>query len=310
MKRHALLCGLVFVVGLFFAACNDDVFVDDYVPADSLEATIDGDGGEATIEIPMKKLERISVDRYDGMKQFKCYDRDGEEIPADSPASAIAKIVFESIWLNYEICVDGDALRIKSIENCSGSNFLEYIRLEYAYATRFIKVNIKAGKEMCLKNCRYDGGIDIVENAGTRSERESFSNAGHIEQSFDVYPMVQAQSYAYGMITTEDKWVKSFTLRMPVLQYRDGWVLETCKEEISAGEKYRMTIPNLLDKVTVPAPPNTKVVVTAEVTLTTARAGGVMTFRAPVSGKEYDVPFKCEAIFPKGYDLKIEDAEI
>lgn len=307
MKPHTLLCLFVAVVAMAFGSCNDDVFVSGDLPAANLEVRIEGDGGETTVGIAKKGLEKISVDRYDGMKQFRCYNHAGEEIPCDSPAAEIARIVYESVWLNYEIVVEKDALRIKSIENCSGIEMVESIRLEYAYATRFIKVSIEAGERMRLETCAYEGDMEIVDNAGTRAERKSFNNGGHIDQTFGVYPMIQAQSYAYAIVKPADSWAKTFKLAMPLLQYHGGWVIEASKDEFYPGDKYRFSIPNLLDKVTVPVPANTKVVVTSEVTMTTARASGVMTFLAPVSGKKHDVPFTCEAIYPKCYDVKIED---
>lgn len=310
MVRLFPLQGLICLLATLLVACNDGVFVDEDLPADDVKTSIDGDGGEAKFNISMKHLQSISIDRYDGMAQFKCYDRSGQEIPPDSPLADLHKIAYESIWLNYEIIIDGNAIKIKSIENCSTSDFTESIRLEYSYATRFIKVTIKAGQPMYLENCRYADDIEVVENAGTRSERKSFNNAGHIDQTLEVYPMIQAQSQAYGKVTPSETWVKGFKIIMPVLQYRgDGWVIETFKEEFWPGEKYRMSIPNLLDKVSVPVPPLTKAVITSEVTMTTARAHGVMTFRAPVSHKVHTVDFKCEAVYPKSYDIKIEYAD-
>ena len=48
---------------------------------------------------------------------------------------------------------------------------------------------------------------------------------------------------------------------------------------------------------------NDKTAMLAEI----AKINEVMTFLAPVSGKKHDVPFTCEAIYPKCYDVKIED---
>ena len=46
---------------LMATACNNDVFIEDPELSEDVEATIEGDGGEATFRIQTKGLERVSI---------------------------------------------------------------------------------------------------------------------------------------------------------------------------------------------------------------------------------------------------------
>ncbi len=311
---YSLLVALCCLVPTFclLTACNNDIFIDEPLPADEdLNVVIEGDGGEATVRISTKDLQSIEL-RYGGIEWTgDCifYNHKGEIVPSSTPIKDVSKIVCENSSEHYELVINKNSITIRSFENLLPNDSHQNICLNYSYTTEFIHLTILKGQGYEVYDVKYD---DIVVDVTPimKSERETFINNGPLTQTMEVWPMLQAQSDAYGTVILDYNTPLSlygYTFNMPVLTHSAlGWEIAN-HDGVKIGEKYRISIPNLLDRVNVDVAPNSKLTVKSVVTITQASACGHMTLRAPISGKLYTVDFKCEATFPEGYEVIIEE---
>lgn len=302
---------ILIIISLLFplSGCNDDVFVDG-LPVEAVTATIEGDGGAAEFTVATKDLLNISIDYYGGSNSlYKYYDVNGKEVESDCPASDLSAIIYENILTHFEVVKEGNRLKIISYENALGNDVYVSIRLTYTYTTEFIEINITQGRPLELVSVVYDDYIEVKDNAFTLVDKSVFYNKGSFEQQIEVWPMLQAQRYANGIITAECSWARGFTVDMPVLKYSDdGWKLLPVGSVPTHGT-YGLVIPDLLDRVSVTVEARANVSIRSVVTVTEALAYGVMHFRMPVSGRQYSTRFACDAKFPKSYEVIVDEID-
>ncbi len=304
---------LLIIISLLFliSGCNDDVFVD-VLPTEDVTITVEGDGGAAELTISTKNLLNIDIDFYgSSSSQYRCryYDVNGKEVESNCPASDISAIVYESNLIHFELRKEGNRLKFISNENALYNDYNVTIRLTYTYTTDIIDINITKGRPLELVSVVYDDNIEVKDNAFTLVDKSVFHNKGSVAQQVEVWPMLQAQTYAYGSITAEEPWASGFIVDMPVLQYSDGgWKLLLLGRVPTHG-KYGLDIPNLLERVNVTVEAGANVSVSSIVTVAEATVTGVMFFRLPVSGRQYSSRFGCDAKYPISYEVKVDEID-
>ena len=309
MFPHHFLHYISLAFILLLTGCNDDIFVDDTLDGGEINATVDGDGGSATFDISTKHLLHITIDYYGSESPDKYYDVNGKEVDSDCPASDLGSIVYDGLFLRYELIKDGGRLKFISHEYAFPNDMHVAVRLQYSYTVEFIHITIKRGKPMEYVSATYDGDIDITDPAFTLVEKQNFHNNGPIAQTVEVWPMLQAQSYAYGEVAVEESWANGIKVEMPVLQYSGGNWKIIPMSDICPRSKYYLNIPNLLDRTNVTVDAGANVSIRSVVTVTEATVTGILRLRMPVSGREYSTRFQCKARFPKSYEIIVDEID-
>ncbi len=221
----------------------------------------------------------------------------------------MSKISYEGLLARFEVLINGNQLTFTSIESAD-TYYTVIIALEYSYVTRFITAEILQGQPLQLVDVTYSDDITVTEDAGTIVSRESLTNKSSLTQILELYPMIDAQGKAYGVVVSEETWARGKTVDMPALQFADGkWSMAEISD-VLIGEKYGIIIPNLLEKTSVSVPANSKAVATSTITLTTASVSGKAAFRFPVSGRLLTTRVKCEAMYPSKYEVKTEISDV
>jgi len=289
------------------AACNDGVFVDGVADAPELtEATVGGDGDEVTFGIQTRGLLAVSVDHTSDFRGVTCHDRDGNEIPEDSPASQLARISVRAISLSYDIDLDGSRLTLRTIEHPDQYEANVAIRLEYDYTVKYIHVAVLPGKPLALVAVDYDGGIDITPG-GDAPATFTYDNRTSLPQIYLARPWFGKQGR--GMVDVADQWAHYLQVEMSVpASASDGSWAFGAPRGVSLGATF-YTSPRDPDfGVPVEIAPHSQVCILTTVAFTTATARGRMTFRAPVSGAEYTTAFVVEVTEPTDYEITLSDA--
>lgn len=164
--------GLI-LLALVLAGCNSDVFLEEADIPESQSVTIDGDGGEATFTIPLKGLVYFGPDLMSSSVHYcTYYNAAGEQIESNAPASEVARIVYETDFMKYELLRDGSRLTIRSVCRTRQYDDNLSVRLEYTYGVRFIGVTILPGKPLKLLEVAYPDGL-TVDN---RAEGDDFAH--------------------------------------------------------------------------------------------------------------------------------------
>ena len=261
---------------LMATACNNDVFIEDPELSEDVEATIEGDGGEATFRIQTKGLERVSIEHVSDATGYTCYNKNGEEIPENSPVSELARINFTGIYTVFDVNIEGDRLTVQSMEYSGEWGHVITIRLEYAsWIVRFIEVK------------------------GT--------NNGPQPVKIEFKPWLAMQANA--KVVAADSWVnfigRPVDVRLPT--YVDGrWVLgPEMNIRLDVKTYYSPRDWNVTVPVEIPA--NSTVNVVSTVTFGDAGSRGTFLFRNPVSGREFASRFTCEVVEPLSYEISIRD---
>lgn len=296
----------IFLSSLYLFSCNNDIFVDrDGMETDNY-ATVDGDGGYAEFSISRKGLKRISVgDWYSGSDGPVYYNKHGDEIPSDYPASELSKIVFESKYISYSISIDHDHGRLSFTcnENLSEQEYTEIIRLEYDYTTRFINITILPGAKLNLVSVDYNDGISVTNPSETIIHTFGYNNSSSLTQTYEFYPLSYAKTL--GRVVSYE-WGIHDDAVMPVLFYdNEGWSLKD--QMITIGEYYSANPVDWDIKKSIEIPPHSKVKIHTIITYSSASAEGTMTFENPKTGSRYSCPFNCKASSPAKYEIAVED---
>lgn len=289
-----------------FTSCNGNIFVEDtgWGDSETLEGVVDGDGGRITFKIPTKNLLRVSIDLYGGRDPYKYYDKAGNEISGDSPASELAKIVGDFPLAHYEVILDGDELTVYSLERCSNSNASLSIRLEYSYNVRFIHVSILKGEPLQYVETIYDGEIEVDDSADNDVKKITFTNYGPIDQTIEIMPFLG--SYNILWIGDVEDWASYLPVEMPCLDYSGSeWTFKD--KSVRLGDSQKWSPENYLSKVNVTVPANSKSEIITTLFYTKAEVGGKIKFRKPVSGKELTTPFMMKSFHPYKYDIEINE---
>lgn len=289
-------------------SCNGDIFVENvgWEGSETQEAVIEGDGGKVTFKIPTKNLLRVSIDLYGGKDFYKYYDKAGNEISSDTPASELAKIVGDFPLAYYEVILDGDELTVYSLERCANSHASLSIRLEYTYNVRFIHVSILKGEPLQYVETIYDEEPEVDDNADNNVKKITFTNYGPIDQTIEIMPFLG--SYNILWIGDVEDWASYLPVEMPSLDYSGSeWTFKD--KSVRLGDSQKWSPENYLSKVNVTVPANSRSEIITTLFYTKAEAGGKIKFRKPVSGKELTTPFTMKSLHPYKYDIEINEVK-
>lgn len=308
---HLSFISIIFFSGAILPmlqACNDDIFVDGEFPADSYEMEIEGDGGQFTIDIPVKGLKHIAVDRYssapDANKGFTYYDKAGNVMPFNSPASEISRILYETPMLSYEMTLSGNRFSFHSIENCYDLPINEYIRFTYDYKEELVYVSIQPGQPTELIDVAYDPELSITDEYEIRDSSWNFSNLTEFPYYLATFPF--QNSNPTSNIVVDTSWAKGLYVEMPLLVYDNGeWILKKAKN-VLVGYLNTLPFPNKNISEDVEIPPMTTAKILSSVIYSRASANGTMTFRNPVSEKTHQVKFTCTTTYPTSYYISTQ----
>lgn len=304
-KTLFLIIGLV----VFMTACSNDVFVDELDMPDEQTATVEGDGGHASFAVDMRGLDRISVDLYsDQQRNITYYNYSGEIIPRNSPASEVAKMVYDNSRVEFIITKEGDRLNFESVTNTVGT-IRRTIRLDYNYTVRLIEVEVLAGKPMQLLSIDYTDGIKYDDRAETWTRKQTFTNNGHVAQQLKVMPYLGEQASILVEADYSQTWVNGEEFTIPVPVYTGGeWQMQP--RQMSPGISYKYYRPDMMDvAVTYDVAPYASVRVVTDVTYAGATGRGTMRFVNPVTDRRIDVDFKCTSLYPVSYEIHLENAK-
>lgn len=299
----------IFVL-LFATGCNSDVFLDGPELPEETFATIEGDGGVAEFEIPLKGLEHISLDLMsDELKYCSYYDNDGNVIDRKSPASQVSKIVFETYFRKLEILKQGGKLVVKSI--CETDKYETHwtIRLEYDYGVKFIMIKVEPGMPLELIEVCYTSELKVTDNAEIKTSVEGYRNNGTLPQVLEIRPYIHAMATILVEPEKYSLFKQGETITMKVPVYDNGsWVLKD-KSGINPGNRLTYYRPDQMMKVDVDIPANSYVNVFTDIVYTKAQAFGRMTFLNRALDKRLEVVFRATSLYPEYYKIRIEDAK-
>lgn len=299
---------LLAFMAVLATACNDDIFVDGDGTQPERTVYIDGDNGEAVINIATKDLKTITVDDIGGQPKVWYYDKNGNEIYiGQNSLRDLAKISYRSQLAAYDIDVDGGRLTVHTIENASGSRLSADIRLEYGYTTVFVTLNIGIGKSIELTDITYDNCFNELETFQSEARHFKFHNESPLPQKVEIRPY---QGYTgHAVVKPSESWAEYREVNMQLPTYANG-VMEYGEEQqlkLSSAFYYKPKDWDTKELVEVPA--NSVVDIGTSVTFSRLATNGIMTFRLPVSGREYKTLFTTTVVEPTSYKITTQDAE-
>lgn len=300
-----MLGGLWLMVAL--AGCNNDVFLEEPLMPDDQSATIEGDGGEAVFSIPTKGLERISFDLIgESNKYCTYYDHSGNIIDAKSPASEVAKIVYETNFNKMEIIHNGTQLIIRSICNTSDYAWNTGIRLDYSFAVKTIGVNILPGRPLVLQNVEYHGDPVLTESTLVKTSTVQINNQSESDKEWEDYPYINAMAEIIAVPDRYSTWLYADVLPIEVPVYENGqWVWEK-KEGLKADIRYTYRRPDYMHKVMIEVPAKTVVRIYSDVTYVQAKAACSITYLNEILDRQIVANFNVTSLYPVSYDIRIE----
>lgn len=307
-KKH--ITAYIFTLWLIVlaAGCNNDVFIDGPALPDSQEVTIEGDGGEVVLRIPVKglRLMRFGL-TSDLFNETVYYDLDGKEVDSSTPVSQIGKMVYDDGLRRIELKKKGGEIKIVSISNPWERGW-QMISLDYGYATKYIEITILQGKPLELESVEYDGDMEITDNAEVRTSRMGFTNNGSLPQIYEERPFINQPITTLVDVGTQTSWPYMEKVTMPVPVFENGsWKVRE-KPEIRLGGDNKTYRSDQVDyKVEVDIPANSSVNIFTDVIYTQATAKGVLNFVNTVLDRHIPVKFTVTAKYPANYEIRVED---
>ncbi len=300
--RLAMLLGVMMATG-----CNGDIFSDEPALPYDTDVTVEGDGGVAVVNIPLKDLEYITLYRYATQHDCTYYNAAGEEIPSNSPASEVSMIVYESDFNRYEIHKQGSQLIIKSICSTFRYDNHDEIYLEYSYGNRYINVTILPGKPLKLDSVEYSGVLMSDDEAQTKTvSKIFFENTSSVDISGTEYPFLNDQPYVF-IDALANSWANDIPLTLDVLMYENGkWVFRE-KSDVRPGYKSYYRGPDPMTEVHYSVPATSKGYIITEVTYAGAEMSGTLYYRNEILDRTIPVGFNMSSYYPVSYDIRIEE---
>lgn len=222
MKR---ISNLLMLLGLLLVGCNDDVFTDSLVQNDSTSITMDGDDGSASMSIPIKNLQSITLlhDGEDSKSYIKYFRAGNLAISNDAPASEISRIVFDNDISRLEITKDGKKLDFSSV--CNASNADEYftLQLTYDYGVKTIAIKTEPGTPLTLSYLSF-GELMINDSVKVKSKVLNYDNKGESTVTIYNYPY-EDELFTAHLDPLEFDWLRKLSLTMNVPAYQPlKWV--------------------------------------------------------------------------------------
>lgn len=306
-KRYSLAFVLPWLL-MLLSGCNNDVFLDEPQMPDDLSATIEGDGGETVFTIPTNGLEHISFDLLSESKKYCTYfNHSGSIIDSNSPASEVAKIVYETDFSKREIIHNGTQLIVRSICSTSDYDLKVGIRLDYSYTVKIIHVNILPGRPLVLENVEYNQNPLLTESTLVKTHTIQINNQSESEKDWEDYPYINALGEILVEPDRYSSWLNYDYLPIEVPVYDDGKWTWQIKDQLKANVKYTYRRPDYMHKVTMTIPAKTVVRIYTYVTYVQAKASGVLTYLNEILNRRIIVNFNITSIYPVSYDIRIEE---
>ncbi len=306
IKPHWII---IFTILLTATSCNDDIFTDRTTPTQN-EITIDGDGGSHTIKIQTKGLQWIGIDTYGGNPGITCYDKTGNIIPPESPASETARINLTSPLAIFDIYINGNKLTFHSTENVTNQSNHIAITLEYEHTLEFINVYASPGTPQQLSEFEYAmEQISVDNNAKTDISANTYTNKGGMPMRAELRPYIGQQAWVE--LEPEYSFANYINISVPLPTHSDGkWILSDEKQIMTASKRYYM--PDAVDrmfKVPIEVPPYSTITATCRITYSKAVVPFKMTIINPVSGRQFTTRGTCTATEPVNYDISLQNTK-
>lgn len=299
--RHTFVYYLCIIVAIVLQACNNDIFIDKEETPENINVTVDGDYGEVSVPIRTKNLVCMAFDGLETSPNLSYYDAVGREISKDSPFSEIAKIIYTSYWLNFEIKVGKDSITVNTFGNSSGHQWDIVIRLEYSYTSSFIHVLIEEGKEPEIVDVTYD---EDIYSAGNRYITRTLNYINKTEALSTIIVGERQLSY---IVDPESDWAEYRKVNIRLPEYSEsGWHYGKAYDVKLSITGYIM-LDNPPECLPVDVPPNTSLKITNIVTYEEAVATGVIIFRNPVTKQEYPCGYKVRVSMPVENNVSIDE---
>ncbi|MDE5870490.1 MAG: hypothetical protein K2H22_00880 [Muribaculaceae bacterium] len=294
-------------VALF--GCNSDIFIDEPDWEDYEDITIEGDGGVADLVIPTKDLEHFGFDLMSDSKPYCTYfNAQGDIIDPNSPASEIARIVFETRFRRLELCKDDSRLTIRSICQTSQNDSHWVIRLEYTYGSRSIEFTVLPGRPLRLVEVTYDDMV-VDDRAKVSNFREGFTNNGPLPQTVTIRPYLNELASILVEPIARNSWLNGERFDMPVPIYvNEEWVIRP-KNGIRPGSRFTYEGPDRFTRIDIDIPEYSSVSIFTDVVYSGAKVSGCMVFRNEILDLTFSEDIKVTSFYPIRHEIRIEDAK-
>lgn len=272
--------------------------------------TIDGNGGSGNITFTSKGLKSISFSNSEGVyAETLLYSNNGQQLPANTAVSDIAKIVYESPLFLLNVEIKGSELHITSIDNTLPDYLRIEMKLDYGYATATTKIIVSPGSPIGFKSVSYDLSNAKASTEAIKSPILTASNEGASTSSLTLQPLKDAWSTT--TLTPEEKWADGVTLFCNVPWYVDEkWSVNT-NEEIGMWLGKPVSYHSAADPkdvtTSIDLPPHSTLKVQTVVNYQTLTAPFSMVLVQPNSKKEWTVDGTCTVKQPYDWDVVIND---
>lgn len=306
MKHTFLTCTIFAAAAL--CSCNGDIFVDRPDIPETTNVSIDGDGGECSVEISEKELERIVLDTMSGSARFcTYYNYAGEVIDSKSPASEVSRIVYDNDFQQLVIQRRGNKLDIKSVCNPSDRDIIREIRLYYPYGNRYVRISIGPGEPLVLEDVACPEELTDVTVSRKNVSRITVNNEATLPTTTTEWPYLNEVPALLIEPHYSNKWIDDMPLSIPVPIYADGeWRLADMGE-MRPGHIYHIGGPDRHTQVEITIPAQSRVTVTTDVIYSTAVTQGSLLFLNRILDRPIIAEYKVTSTYPTGYDIRIDE---
>lgn len=307
MTRTAITYLLTWIIAAALSGCNSDIFVKD-IPDIESQVTVEGNNGSKTIKIQKKGLKYISLDNASDFYTYTtCYNKNGEIISDQSTIDRIAKIVYSSPRFTFEAGIEGDNLKLTSLDNTYKDDLSIFLNLDYGYTSKLVTVTVKPGSPL-LTEIGYDMNTaeSFTENRSITPMR--ITNNGDKPVSMIIYPYKEAKSSA--LLKCDEYWTNSVSGIFDIPVYTGGkWDIDiTEKESMTIGYTHFYTSKYVDEseelRVEIPANSTTTVIMTFKYAKLNIRY--IATLTQPNSELTTMISGECEVSQPVSYTYEIK----
>ncbi|MDE6497848.1 MAG: hypothetical protein K2L21_04210 [Muribaculaceae bacterium] len=306
MKRTLLTCTIFAATAL--CSCNSDIFVDRPDIPETTTVSIEGDGGECTVDISSKELERLVLDITSDHSRFcSYYNHAGEIIDRNAPAADVSRIVYDDDFEQLVVERRGNKLDIHSVCNTSDHDIVREIRLEYPYGNRYVRINIGPGEPLVLEDVACPEELTDMSNSRKTVSRITVNNESPLPTTTVEWPYLNEVPTLLIEPHYTDKWIEDKPLSIPVPVYGNGeWRLADMGEMLP-GHKYHIGGPDRHTQVEITIPAESHVTVTTDVIYSTATTSGSLLFLNRILDRPIIAEYNVTSTYPTGYDIRIDE---
>lgn len=305
-----LLYPLPILLAIVMSGCNSDIFLDEHSMPENQSVSIEGDGGEAMLTVPVGGLEYLGLDLTSSSKRYcQYYNKNGEVIDSESPASEVHKILFETRFTKLEVIRNGSKIKVRSICETSSTGGQWSIRLEYSFGVRFITVEVLPGKPVRLVEVIYNDDMLTADRAKVSGARERFNNNGPLPQTVTILPYLNELATILVLPEYRESWLLGERFNMPVPVYANGEWTICNKDGIIPGHQYTFAGPDRMTEVLLTVPAYSDSNIFTDVIYSGAKVSGEMIFRNEVLDRTFSEKITVTSFYPVGHEIRIEDAK-